>query len=168
MPPVPFQLVVAWFNYPLFSPPSINPCIADRQTSWIDGGIFLLKTLSWAQTDFRISSWVRSGHMVQPVRRKAIEAPCIPPSADLKCKEVTPSYCSSLANPVRLRRTTGNALALLNFPKGSLFNGASWSIFKVAGLRGEMWVISALNCPRLKCAASVPHAAGSIECGYDG
>jgi hypothetical protein len=31
---------------------------------------------------------------------------------------------------VRLRRTTGNALALLNFPKGTLFNGASCSIFK--------------------------------------
>ncbi|MGW8220824.1 MAG: hypothetical protein ACWGP1_01635, partial [Syntrophobacteria bacterium] len=30
---------------------------------------------------------------------------------------------------VRLRRTTGNALALLNFPKGTLFNRASWSIF---------------------------------------
>ena len=28
-----------------------------------------------------------------------------------KCKEVIPFYCSSLANPVRLRRTTGNALA---------------------------------------------------------
>jgi hypothetical protein len=49
---------------------------------------------------------------------------------DLKCKEEIPFYCSSLANPVRLRRTTGNALALLNFPKGTLFNGASWSIFK--------------------------------------
>ena len=29
-----------------------------------------------------------------------------------KCKEVIPFYCSSLANPVRLRRTTGNALAV--------------------------------------------------------
>jgi hypothetical protein len=28
-----------------------------------------------------------------------------------KCKEVIPFYCSSLANPVRLRRTTGHALA---------------------------------------------------------
>mgnify|MGYP001814397216 CR=1 FL=1 len=35
-------------------------------------------------------------------------------------------------------------------------------------VRGGMWVILARNCPRLKCAASVPHAAGSIECGYDG
>ena len=46
-----------------------------------------------------------------------IEAPC-PALAGLKrdresskCKEVIPFYCSSLANPVRLRRTTGNALA---------------------------------------------------------
>ena len=29
-----------------------------------------------------------------------------------KCKEVILFYCSSLANPVRLRRTTGNALAV--------------------------------------------------------
>jgi hypothetical protein len=35
-----------------------------------------------------------------------------PPSADSKCKEVIPFYCSSLANPVRLRRTTGTALAV--------------------------------------------------------
>jgi hypothetical protein len=40
------------------------------------------------------------------------EAPCSPPQADSKCKEVIPFYCSSLANPVRLRRTTGNALAV--------------------------------------------------------
>jgi len=31
-----------------------------------------------------------------------------------------------------------------------------------------MWVMLARNCQRLKCAAPVPHAAGSIECGYDG
>jgi hypothetical protein len=46
---------------------------------------------------------------------RAIEAPCSPPAADRKsskCKEVIPFYCSSLANPVRLRRTTGNALAV--------------------------------------------------------
>jgi len=41
-----------------------------------------------------------------------IEAPCSPPQADSKCKEVIPFYFSSLANPVRLRRTTGNALAV--------------------------------------------------------
>jgi hypothetical protein len=29
-----------------------------------------------------------------------IEAPCGPPQADSKCKEVIPFYCSSLANPV--------------------------------------------------------------------
>jgi hypothetical protein len=28
-----------------------------------------------------------------------------------KCKEVIPFYCSSLANPARLRQNTGNALA---------------------------------------------------------
>ena len=46
-----------------------------------------------------------------------IEAPC-PALAGLKrdsesskCKEVIPFYCSSLANPVRLRWTMGNALA---------------------------------------------------------
>jgi hypothetical protein len=46
-----------------------------------------------------------------------IEAPC-PALVTLKrdresskCKEVIQFYCSSLANPVRLRRTTGNALA---------------------------------------------------------
>jgi hypothetical protein len=39
-------------------------------------------------------------------------ASCSPPSADSKCKEVITFYCSSLANPVRLRRTTGNALAV--------------------------------------------------------
>jgi hypothetical protein len=44
-----------------------------------------------------------------------IEAPCSPPAAgreSSKCKEGIPFYCSSLANPVRLRRTTGNALAV--------------------------------------------------------
>jgi hypothetical protein len=49
------------------------------------------------------------------------EAPCpaiaglkrdSPPAADSKYKEVIPFYCSSLANPVRLGRTTGNAVAL--------------------------------------------------------
>ncbi|MGD8687115.1 MAG: hypothetical protein PVH15_10105, partial [Syntrophobacterales bacterium] len=33
---------------------------------------------------------------------RIIEAPCSPPAADRessKCKEVIPSYCSSLANP---------------------------------------------------------------------
>jgi hypothetical protein len=42
------------------------------------------------------------------------EAPCSPPAADRessKCKEVIPFYCSALAIPVRLWRTTGNALA---------------------------------------------------------
>ena len=28
------------------------------------------------------------------------------------------------------QQAAGNALALLNFPKGTLFNRASWSIFK--------------------------------------
>ena len=42
-----------------------------------------------------------------------------------KWKDVIPFYCGSLANPVCLRQTEGNALALLNFPKGTLFNGAS-------------------------------------------
>jgi hypothetical protein len=42
---------------------------------------------------------------------KRIEAPCSPPLADSKCKEVIPFYCSSLAIPVRLWRTTGSALA---------------------------------------------------------
>jgi len=28
------------------------------------------------------------------------------------------------------QRATGNALALLNFPQGTLFNRASWHIFK--------------------------------------
>jgi hypothetical protein len=44
-----------------------------------------------------------------------IEAPFSPPAADRessKCKEVIPFYCSSLANPVRLRRTTGKALTV--------------------------------------------------------
>ncbi|MDH3930411.1 MAG: hypothetical protein OEV22_20975 [Deltaproteobacteria bacterium] len=44
----------------------------------------------------------------------AIEDPCSPPAADRessKCKVLRPFYCSSLALPVRPRRTTGDALA---------------------------------------------------------
>ena len=44
-----------------------------------------------------------------------IEAPCPALSGlkrDSKCKEVIPFHCSSLANPVRLRRTTRLALAV--------------------------------------------------------
>ena len=46
------------------------------------------------------------------VHRKSIEAPCSPPAADSKCKKMISFYCSSLANPVRLRRATGNALVV--------------------------------------------------------
>jgi hypothetical protein len=50
------------------------------------------------------------------VHRESIEAPCSPPQADSKCKEMIPFYCSSLANPVA--------------PPKAGFNRASCSIFK--------------------------------------
>jgi hypothetical protein len=62
-------------------------------------------------------------------KRSILKLPAASCRESSKCKVFISFYCSSLANPVRLRRTTGNALALLNFPKGTLFNGASYSIF---------------------------------------
>ena len=44
-----------------------------------------------------------------------------------KCKELIHFIVVRSLAP---QQATGNALALLNFPKGTLFNGASWSIFK--------------------------------------
>jgi hypothetical protein len=46
--------------------------------------------------------------------RKNLKLPEVPLKRDRessKCKVFIPFYCSSLAIPVRLRRTTGNALA---------------------------------------------------------
>jgi hypothetical protein len=88
------------------------------------------------------------------VHRESVEAPCSPPAADSKCKEMIPFYCSSLANPVRLRRTTGNALALLNRVSSGKFNRASCSIFK-HGTQAQTGGISEI-CLGLAKAGSEP------------
>jgi hypothetical protein len=59
-----------------------------------------------------------------------IEAPCSPPAANRessKCKVLKPFYCSLLANPVRLRRTTGKS-SLKHFQQGKGEGGVKCSL----------------------------------------
>jgi hypothetical protein len=54
-----------------------------------------------------------------------IEAPCSKLQGIFDGKELAILW-GSLANPAVRQRRTGNALALLNFPKGTLFHRARW------------------------------------------
>jgi hypothetical protein len=63
---------------------------------------------------------------------------------DSKCKEEILFYCSSLANPVRLRRTTGSALAVAFY---SINSRISWfnKIGQYFMIRGETFCTCQLS-----------------------
>jgi hypothetical protein len=81
-----------------------------------------------------------------------------------KCKELIHFIVVRSLTP---QQAAGNALALLNFPKGTLFNGASWSIFNLS-----TFILSfppQINATHIeeKIISKKPNATKTIHCGLN-